>query len=94
MGAYRVRKAPSGESVDDRVLERGRNIIMTIMNQELRYGDWRIFYDPPPIPIRTLDWEFIHDGYDGPETSKVMAGRASSIEDAKAQIDEIEDDWS
>jgi hypothetical protein len=29
------------------------------------YRDWRITYDPPPIPVRNCDWQFWHDDYDG-----------------------------
>lgn len=67
--------------------------------QDIRFGPWRITYDPPPIPIRTMDWEFSHDDFDasweGEEDGYVsngLGGRGSSVEDCKAQIADIEED--
>lgn len=58
-----------------------------------RYGKWRIYFDPPPIPIRTLDWTYVHDDYDGAEDSgDRRCGYAGSIEECKADIDEWEAD--
>lgn len=57
---------------------------------EVRHGPWTITFDPPPIPIRTLDWEWFHDDYDGPPDWR--CGRAASVEDALAEIAEREDD--
>lgn len=37
-------------------------------------------------------YEFVHDDYDGaPDANDNRCGHASSIEDAKAQIDDLED---
>lgn len=33
--------------------------------QEQTYRGYNIRYDPPPIPIRTCDWQFEHEDYDG-----------------------------
>lgn len=54
------------------------------------YRGWHIEYNPPPIPVRTCDWQFWHVDYDGPEDSR--CGFAPSLEAAKAEIDEREDD--
>ena len=50
------------------------------------YRGYRIEYDPPPIPIRTCDWAWSHDGYDGP--GDFRCGHSGSLEQAKADIDE------
>lgn len=67
--------------------------------KRIRYGQWTIEFDPPPIPVRDSDWNFAHDDYDasyeGEEDGYVdngLGGRASSIADAKAQIADIEAD--
>lgn len=58
---------------------------------EIRYGKWTIAYDPPPIPVRTFDWSFWHDDYDGAEDARDgRCGHGASVEDCKAQIDEME----
>lgn len=61
----------------------------------VQYKDYTIHYDPPPIPIRTMDWHFYHKDYDGaPEylydgfSSDTRCGDGPSVEDCKAQIDE------
>lgn len=56
---------------------------------EIKHGPWRIYFEPPPIPIRTCDWQFVHDGYDGPGDRR--HGSAASVEDAVEQIREIEE---
>lgn len=56
-----------------------------------RYGKWVIYYDPPPIPIRSSDYHFTHDDYDGAEDGGDRRfGHGSSVEDCKAQILDIE----
>ncbi len=60
---------------------------------ELTYRGWHIDFDPPPIPTRNCDWHFWHDDFDGaPDAGDNRRGRAPSLADAKAQIDDIEDD--
>lgn len=61
------------------------------MNEPVRHGPWLITYDPPPIPIRTCDWQFVHDAYDGPGSQRVLSGSAASVQDALVQIAEIEE---
>lgn len=57
-----------------------------------RYGNWTITYDPKPIPTRKFDYNFRHDDYDGaPDSFDNRAGTAASIEEAKQEIDLIED---
>lgn len=66
---------------------------------EIRHGKWTIAFDPPPIPVRDLDWSFHHEDYDasweGEEdgwVSNGLGGRGVSVEDCKAQIADIEED--
>jgi hypothetical protein len=55
-----------------------------------RYGLYRIDYDPPPIPDRRFDWSYVHDQYDGPGDRR--CGRAESLDDARNEIDALEQD--
>ena len=55
-----------------------------------QYRNYTISYNPPPIPIRTMDWEFSHKDYDGPEDNR--CGHAGSLDEAMAEIDYLEDD--
>lgn len=59
----------------------------------MRYGNWLITFNPPPIPIRTMDWEFVHDAYDGPGSRRTLSGHAGDVEEAVALIKEIEEEW-
>jgi len=58
------------------------------------YRGYHIYHDPPPIPIRTHDWQWYHDDYDGaPDGNDHRCGSSGSLEAAKADIDEqIEED--
>ncbi len=57
-----------------------------------RYGKWTIDFGPKPIPTRKFDYSFWHDDYDGaPDSFDNRAGTAASVEEAKAEIDIIED---
>jgi hypothetical protein len=65
----------------------------------IRFGKWTIYFDPPPIPVRTCDWHFVHDDYDasweGEEDGYVsngLSGSGASIDDCKAQIADMEAD--
>ncbi len=55
----------------------------------LRYGLWTITHNPPPIPIRTADWQFVHDEYDGPDDDR--SGYGPTAKDCIEQIQEMED---
>lgn len=52
------------------------------------YRNYTIWYDPPPIPLRKFDWHFTHVDYD---LGDPRHGDGPSVEDCKAQIDELED---
>ena len=59
----------------------------------ISYRDWWVAYDPPPIPVRTMDWTFWHDDFDGaPDSCDSRCGHAASLEAAKAEIDDWEAD--
>jgi hypothetical protein len=59
------------------------------------YRGWWIQYDPPPIPVRGMDWQYHHDDFDasweGEEDGYVgngLCGHAASLAEAMAEIDE------
>lgn len=59
------------------------------MEQRIEYRGFIITYDPPPIPTRAYDWQWMHDDYDGaPDSVDDRAGRSASLEAAKADVDE------
>lgn len=58
---------------------------------QIEYRGYTIRHNPPPIPTRKHDWEFVHVDYDGPEDSRI--GTASSVDAAKEEIDEQILDW-
>ena len=53
----------------------------------IRLDGWNIVRNVKPIPMRSCDWDFWHDDYDGPESG--LAGVAKSPEGAILQILEI-----
>lgn len=61
--------------------------------QRIKYGDWHIYFDPPPIPTRNCDWHFHHDDFDGaPDAGDNRYGSGASIKDCIDQIRDIEAD--
>lgn len=53
------------------------------------YRGYHIRFDPPPIPVRSFDWSWVHDDYDGaPDGNDNRCGASASLEQAKADIDE------
>ena len=62
----------------------------------VRVGKWTIRYDPPPIPVRNMDYCGVHDDYDGgpmyaddlPSDRRCIRG--ASVEDVVEQIRELE----
>jgi hypothetical protein len=54
------------------------------------YRGYNIAHNPKPIPVRQFDWDFWHDDYDGEGDNR--CGSASSEDDAKLMIDDIEDE--
>jgi hypothetical protein len=60
------------------------------MSNADRLAEWRIAYNPKPIPSRNYDWDFSHIDYDGaPDSGDNRRGTASSPADAIRQIHEI-----
>ena len=55
----------------------------------MRYKDYFIFHNPKPIPIRDVDWDWVHIDYDGPEDDRCGVG--ASVMDCKNEIDMLED---
>ena len=47
-------------------------------------GDYRVWYDPPPIPTRNCDWHFQHKDDDGES-----AGRSGDGPSAQACLADI-----
>lgn len=96
MTSYLPPTLETSEDVERRVrLERARAETAS----EIRHGKWVIYFDPPPIPVRTMDWCFIHEDYDasweGEEdgwVSNGLAGHAESIEACVREIAEIEEE--
>jgi len=67
--------------------------LLARVERKTAYRGWWISYDPPPIPVRTCDWHFWHDDFDGaPDANDSRCGHAASLEEAKAQIDDAEAD--
>ncbi len=60
------------------------------MKPAATYHGYKIYHDPPPIPTRTEDWQFVHEDYDGPGDPR--CGSAASLDACKQEIDEIEFD--
>lgn len=59
----------------------------------IKYRDYVICHDPPPIPSRAFDWKFYHEGFDGsPDSRDRRCGSGPDTEDCQKQIDEIEDE--
>ena len=69
----------------------------------VRIGEWTIRYDPPPIPVRDIDYVGVHDDFDGaPMHSESndcpdrRCVRGSSVKDVLEQIRELDsevDQW-
>jgi hypothetical protein len=61
----------------------------------IQYRDFIIECDPPPIPMRSMDWRWWHTDYDGApihsesdDGSDNRCGCSESLEAAKQAIDE------
>lgn len=66
---------------------------------DIKHGNWTIHFDPPPIPVRTMDWHFVHEdfdaSYEGEEDGYVsngLGGSAASPETCLREIAEIEEE--
>lgn len=60
-----------------------------IPGQRVHYGNWRVHYDPKPIPTRALDWSYWHKDFDG--TEDACDNRYGSTPSLLAAINEIDD---
>lgn len=64
------------------------------------YRGYTIYFDPPPIPVRSCDWHFHHADYEGGYydaegmvcEADHRAGSAASEQACRDEIDMIEDD--
>lgn len=60
------------------------------VENKITYRGYHIRHDPPPIPVRCADWQWWHDDYDGaPDGNDNRCGHSASLEQAKADIDEM-----
>jgi len=63
-----------------------------------RTGEWKINWNPPPIPCREFDYEFYHEDYDGAPMESGgppadnRCGHAASIEACIEVIKELEEE--
>ncbi len=60
---------------------------------DIMYGDWRIYYDPPPIPSRNCDWHYVHDDFDGaPDAGDNRYGSCATAAECRDEIDAYEEE--
>lgn len=64
----------------------------SIAYDEIKALGYTISYNPPPIPMRSCDYQFAHTDYDGPGDPR--CGCAPCPELALEQIKEIEEEWN
>jgi len=58
----------------------------------MRYKDYFIFHNPKPIPVRGVDWDWVHIDFDGAiDSNDFRSGVGASLEDCKNEIDMLED---
>lgn len=58
-----------------------------------KVGPWTIRFDPPPIPHRCFDWQYVHDDYDGaPDSRDNRHGECASFEACLGEIIELQAD--
>ncbi len=56
----------------------------------IEYKNYKISYNPKPIPTSVFDWDWQADGFDGAiDSQDDRAGTGSSVDDCKRQIDEL-----
>ena len=57
------------------------------------YRNYKIEYNPKPIPDRSFDWDYVHEDYDGaPDGGDDRCGAVASFEAAILAINELEDE--
>ena len=50
---------------------------------------WHLYNEPPPIPIRSHDWNATHEGYDGaPDSGDARSFYAGSYHDVVECVEE------
>ena len=54
------------------------------------YRDFEISRNPYSRPPCSVDWQFVHKDYDGPEDRRF--GHGPTLDDCKEQIDEMLED--
>jgi len=54
------------------------------------YRGFTIGHDPPPVPSRAADWQYVHDDYDGPPDDR--HGHAASEQACRDEIDAWHDE--
>lgn len=54
------------------------------------HGKWRIYVSDNPLGMAQFNYAYVHDDYDGDEDSR--AGHARTVDEAKAEIDDREED--
>jgi len=60
---------------------------------KIEHRGWTITFNPKPIPLRTQDYDVVHDDYDGaPDGDDSRYFTAASVADAMATIDELEEE--
>lgn len=56
-----------------------------------KYGDYTIVFNPPPIPMRGMDYQWCHEAYDGaPDGGDHRCGTAGSLDEAMREIEAVE----
>ena len=53
----------------------------------IQYRNCEIYYDPPPISDRSVDYRWVHEDYDGPPDRRF--GFGPTVKACKEEIDEI-----
>ena len=68
------------------------------MQYKGQMGNWHIEYSPKPIPVRTFDYDFAHEDFDGAPLNTgessfdKRCGNGESVLDCIEKIKEIEND--
>lgn len=59
-------------------------------HKSIKFAGWTIQFDPPPIPIRSQDWQYFHEDYDGaPDSGDTRCGACASMEECLSEILEL-----
>jgi hypothetical protein len=64
-----------------------------LLSQTVAYGNWTIAYNPPPIPVRSCDWQYCHNDFDGAEDAcDNRHGSAPTLAECLNEIDDYEEE--